>query len=132
MTPDCLPGGAGEADVDEAGVELQLGEHRAQVRLVVLPGEGGQPAGGQVHDVFSPPVLRLPKDFFAGATSARARCRSPTDRWSSPVLVFAVTGAARLLRPAAAGGLKHLRSSELPGRPTGAPRGNWGPHPRFT
>ena len=57
MTPDCLPGGAGEADVDEAGVELQLGEHRAQVRLVVLPGEGGQPAGGQVHDVFSLPFL---------------------------------------------------------------------------
>ena len=55
MTPDRLPGGAGEADVDEAGVELQLGEHRAQVRLVVLPGEGGQPAGGQVHDVFSLP-----------------------------------------------------------------------------
>ena len=54
MTPDCLPGGAGEADVDEAGVELQLGEHRAQVRLVVLPGKGGQPAGGQVHDVFPP------------------------------------------------------------------------------
>ena len=53
MTPDCLPGGAGEADVDEAGVELQLGEHRAQVRLVVLPGKGGQPAGGQVHDAFS-------------------------------------------------------------------------------
>ena len=53
MTLDCLSGGAGEADVDEAGVELQLGEHRAQVRLVVLPGKGGQPAGGQVHDAFS-------------------------------------------------------------------------------
>ena len=64
MTPDCLPGGAGEADVDEAGVELQLGEHRAQVRLVVLPGEGGQPAGGQVHDVFPPFRSKIGKRFL--------------------------------------------------------------------
>ena len=109
MTSDGLSSGAGEADVDEARVELQPGEDSAQVWLVSLPGEGGQPAGGQVHDICPLPnllLLRFSKDF--SHTSASASCWSPTDQWPSPLLVFAVTGAARLLRPAAAGGLKHL------------------------
>ena len=54
------------------------------------------------------PTLRFSKDFSDSHTSASASCWPPTDQWPSPLLVFAVTGAARLLRPAAAGGLKHL------------------------
>ena len=107
MAPDSLASGTCEADVDEARVELQPGEDRTQVRLVSLPGEGGQPAGGQVHDVFPLPNPQILKRFLSH-TSASASCWPPTDQCPSPLLVFAVTGAARLLRPAAAGGLKHL------------------------
>ena len=64
MTPDSLSSGAGEADVDEARVELQPGEDRTQVRLVSLPGEGGQPAGGQVHDICPLPNPQILKRFL--------------------------------------------------------------------
>ena len=68
----------------------------------------------------NPLLLRFFRDFSKSHTSAPASCWPPTDQWPSPLLVFAVTGAARLF--AAAGGLKHLRV--VPVRaPTGAPRG---------
>jgi len=63
VAPDSLASGTCEADVDEARVELQPGEDRTQVWLVSLPGEGGQPAGGQVHDVFPLPNPQILKRF---------------------------------------------------------------------